>query len=221
MHTFVARPVTDQVHPIGNVLTLSLLLSLPSTEQQRQLVSCAVSCCRGLGLQNGVFNVEMMLTPRGPRLLEVNGRMSGMYKRHWLRHLYGIDLVHITLMCTCGVRPVVTGDSFLDEEVDDVGKDQMMGISLFSSRHRHAFQTTATPERLQQLHDDGHIVFSQFDSEMDSSHSNSFEEPCASLAVKAASVEEARARLISICTSLGLETEESLRELLQDFVQLA
>ena len=154
-------------------------------------------------------------------MLEVNGRMSGMYKRHWLRHLYGIDLVHITLMCICGVRPVVTGDSFLDEEVDDVGKDHMMGISLFSSRHRHALQTTATPARLQQLHDDGHIVFIQFDSEMDSSHGSSFEEPCASLAVKAANVEEARARLISVCTSLGLETEESLRELLQDFVQLA
>ena len=154
-------------------------------------------------------------------MLEVNGRMSGMYKRHWLRHLYGIDLVHITLMCICGVRPVVTGDSFLDEEVDDVGKDHMMGISLFSSRHRHALQTTATPARLQQLHDDGHIVFIQFDSEMDSSHGSSFEEPCASLAVKAANVEEARARLISVCTSLGLETEESLRELLLDFVQLA
>lgn len=200
---------------------LTFSLSLPLTEQQHQLVSAAVSCCRQLGLLTGVFNVEMMQTPRGPRLIEVNARMSGMYKRVWLRLIYGVNLVHLALMCACGVRPVLTGGSSLDEEVEDVNKERLMGIMLYPSRHRHALQTTATPERLQRLHDDGHVIFTQFESEVDCSHGSSYEEAYCNLAVKAAGVEEARAKLTAVCAILGLETEDSLREILQDFVQLA
>ena len=200
---------------------LTLTLSLPPTELQCQLVSGAVSCCRGLGLLTGVFNVEMMLTPRGPRLIEINARMGGFYLRDWIRLIYGVDLVHLALLCACGVRPVLTGRSSLDEDVDDGSEDRLMGIMLYTSRHHHALKTTATPERLQRLHDDGHIVFTQFERDVDHSHSRSYEEPYGNLAVRAAGVEEARARLIGVCTSLGLETEDSLCEILQDFVHLA
>ena len=201
-----------------NVLTFSRFLS--PTEHQHRLVTGAVSCCRELGLLIGVFNVEMMLTPRGPRLIEVNARMGGFYLHNWIRLIYGVDLVHLALMCACGVRPVLTGGSSLDEEVEDVNKERLMGIMLYPSRHRHALQTTATPERLQRLHDDGHVIFTQFESEVDCSQSSSNEEPYCNLAVKAADVKEARAKLTGVCTSLGLETEDSLREIIQDFVQL-
>jgi len=47
-----------------------------------------------------------MMTPMGPRLVEINARMGGFSIYHWLRRLYDIDLVHLAIMVACGVRPV-------------------------------------------------------------------------------------------------------------------
>ncbi|XP_070174693.1 carnosine synthase 1-like [Littorina saxatilis] len=310
--------------------TAAVMPSVLRNEHQRQLVSAAASCCRGLGLSTGVFNVEMMLTARGPKLIEVNARMGGYYLRDWIRQLYNADLLLFALMCACGVRPVLTGYCSLDDEngfssssFDDVTEDdgtledakgpisvnddvssspvimngdvskqgiyrgvganglhaddkdvsensnditsiktfknviqknclrkndinsensidnhvsfsndrnvtssdgdvtkvQLMGIMLYPSRH--ALTTTATPQCLKQLHETGQIIFTQFETEVvDSAENGSFEEPFGNLAVRATSLQKSRAKLVSVCTSLGLETKESLREILQDFVSL-
>ena len=188
----------------------------PLTEQQRQLMWSAASCCRGLGLDTGVINVELMMTPYGPRLVEINARMGGFYLRHWIQLLYGADLLHLSLMCACGVPPALTGPSSLDGE--GVG-ERVMGVMLYPSRHRRALATTASPDHLQRLHDQGQVVFCRFEPQVDQ-EDQSFEEPFANLAVRARSVGEARAKLVSVCASLGLETEDSLNDVLQDFVDL-
>ena len=85
-----------------------------ATEEEGQLVVAAAFCCRSVGLHTGVFNLDMMMTSTGPRLLEINPRMGGFYLYHWIRHLYDVDLVHVAIMVACGVRPVAVNRSYVN-----------------------------------------------------------------------------------------------------------
>jgi hypothetical protein len=44
------------------------------------------------------------------------------------------------------------------------------------------------------------------------------EEAFGNLAVKGDSVEDAKAKLVALCVSLGLETEDELKPILKDFI---
>ncbi|KAL8582293.1 hypothetical protein ACOMHN_037050 [Nucella lapillus] len=212
--------------------------SLLLPEQKQQAISAAATCCRALGLHTGVFNVELMMTPCGPRPVEINARMGGFYLRDWIRLTYNVDLFHLALMTACGgIRPVVPGSSSLEEihtdwdkdhlvtdkvkDGVDPGKGYIMGIRLFPSRHSQALATKASPQHLSLLHQKGHVVFSQFEPEVQYPSHTGFEEPYGNLAVRASSVPKARTKLIDVCTGLGLETEESMQELLSDFVDVS
>ncbi|KAL8577464.1 hypothetical protein ACOMHN_021916 [Nucella lapillus] len=163
-------------HPLC-MPTSGLMPSVRPKEQRQELIQAAAACCRGLGLHTGVFNVEMMMTPQGPRLLEVNARMGGNNLRDWIRMIYNVDLFHLALMCACGIRPVLPegGISSLDEDFKDQVKTEeqkdedkelqngyLMGIMLYPSRHAQALATTASPQRLQALCQNGDVVFSHF-----------------------------------------------------------
>jgi carnosine synthase len=191
------------------------------SEHQQQMISGAACCCRALGLHTGVYNVEMMMTPRGPRLIEVNGRMGGFYLRQWIRYVYGVDLLQAALLCACNMRPLPTGPSCLHFPRPEYVSDQLMGINLYPSRHTEALKNLATPERLQSMHDESEvIVYNQLEEEIAEFHEGQqFEEPFANLAVKADSVDEAKAKLIALCVSLGLETEDDLKPILKDFIE--
>ncbi|XP_076444063.1 carnosine synthase 1-like [Babylonia areolata] len=211
--------------------TATVMPSLLLKEQQQQLIRAAASCCRGLGLHTGVYNVDLKMTSCGPRLLEVNARMGGFYLRKWIRLIHNVDIFHLALMCACGIRPVLSGSSSLEEDQEDSdpiadmtqenGKDSkgyIMGINLYSSRHGQALATTASPQHLQLLDQEGHVVLSQLDGDM-TSDGGSLEYPRCNLAVRASSVDEAKSKLVSVCTKLGLETEESVLEVLSAFEQ--
>lgn len=179
----------------------------------------AATCCRKLDLVTGVFNVELILTPCGPRLVEINARMGGFYLREWIRTIYDVDMLHLALMAACGVRPVAANSmayGYSSKQARE-NRGQLMGILLYPSQHKQALSTTATPRHLQRLHDQGSIIFRQMEENLED-WTLEFEEPLASIGVKAPTVEEARAKLEGLCIGLGLETEESMRELLQDFV---
>nr|KAG5708551.1 hypothetical protein BaRGS_032972 [Batillaria attramentaria] len=189
------------------------------TESERVLIAAAEVCCRHLGLTTGVFNVEMMMTPRGPRLIEINARMGGFYLRDWIRRVYHVDIFHMAIMAACGVRPVATnsavGGSTSSSSRDHAG--QLMGMMLYPSRHAKALATTASLDVLHELHEQGAIVFTQLEPHVEDGE-HEYEEPFANLAVHAPTLEEARAKLVGICVALGLETEVSMAYILQDFV---
>ncbi|WP_067450471.1 ATP-grasp domain-containing protein [Actinomadura macra] len=48
-----------------------------AADDERRLADYAVQVCEALGLDFGVFHVEVILTDRGPRLVEVNPRIAG------------------------------------------------------------------------------------------------------------------------------------------------
>ncbi|KAL8582295.1 hypothetical protein ACOMHN_037052 [Nucella lapillus] len=219
------------IHQSSCVETASLMPSILPKEQQQQLIEAAAACCEGVGLRTGVFGVEMMLTPCGPRLIEINARMAGFYVRDWIQILYNVDLFHLALMCACGIRPVLPQACSLEEDPRDCGKDgdrawkqrgdstlpkgYIMGINLLRSRHGKALATTASPERLQRLHQEGQIIFCDLKND---AFTHPFDQPRCSVAVHAPDLYEARAKLVSVCTQLGLETQESVLELLAYFV---
>ncbi|KAK7499709.1 hypothetical protein BaRGS_00009050 [Batillaria attramentaria] len=199
--------------------TAAAMPTMLSPEAERELIAGVAACCRGVGLKTGVFNVEMMMTPRGPRLIEINARIGGYYTREWIRRFYDVDMLLMALMAACGVRPVATNSPLGGYSNDKVRKDhgQLIGIMVYPTRHEEALATTATPEYMQRLHDKGVIFFTQNEPQVEKGDQD-FEEPYANLAVHAPTLEQARAKLLGTCQALGLESEESMAYILQDFI---
>lgn len=206
--------------PTTPPLCLQMIAALPSTlcdEYQQQLITASVACCRSIGLVTGVFCVRMMLTPCGPKLLEINARMGGGYTQDFIRRIYDVDLFHLAMMAACGVRPVaanslVDGLSTAKARED---KGQLIGLMLYAGRHGNALASTATPEHLKRLHDVGSVILDQFGETVDGGP-HEYEVPFACLTVHAPTLREARAKFVATCLALGLESQETLAELLRD-----
>lgn len=199
--------------------TCAIMPTVLDKEEERILIGAAEACCRSLGLKTGVYNVEMIFTPRGPRLIEINARMGGFYLRDWVKRIYQVDLFHLSMMACCGVRPVASNSPMggYNCQVTRETVGQLMGLMLYPSRHEKALMTSATIEHLRRLHKEGSIFFIQLDPDAEKDENCEFEEPFASLSVHGRTLEAARAKLVGTCTALGLETDETLSYLLQDF----
>ncbi|WP_169789822.1 ATP-grasp domain-containing protein [Actinoplanes subtropicus] len=65
------------------------------------VLEAAEAAVRALGVTVGVTHVEVKLTPNGPRVIEVNGRLGG-YVADLVRRARGIDLVRLSLSACLG-----------------------------------------------------------------------------------------------------------------------
>lgn len=67
--------------------------------QAQQVAICdyAVRVARALGLQLGIFHLEIMLTDYGPRLIEANPRVMGGNGRALIQAAYGFDIFESVL----------------------------------------------------------------------------------------------------------------------------
>ena len=83
----------------------ALMPSALSAERQQQLVAAAWLACQRVGLQNGVVNVELKFSPFGPKLLDLNARMGGIYIPDWTREVWGLELTEQAMLIACGIRP--------------------------------------------------------------------------------------------------------------------
>ncbi|KAF8057917.1 hypothetical protein HT031_005863 [Scenedesmus sp. PABB004] len=70
---------------------------------QKELLDLAVASVQVLGFKLGVFHVELKMTSRGPRLIEVNARMGGGGVRDINLVVWGVDLVVEHLLASCGL----------------------------------------------------------------------------------------------------------------------
>jgi biotin carboxylase len=81
---------------------------LPSAlpfERQQQLIAAAWLACQRVGLRNGLANVELKLSPFGPKVLDLNARMGGIYIPEWTREVWGLELPEQAMLVACGIRP--------------------------------------------------------------------------------------------------------------------
>ncbi|MER7759333.1 ATP-grasp domain-containing protein [Streptomyces sp. NPDC097619] len=74
----------------------------PDTEAA--VLALEAAAVRALGIRHGLTHTEIKLTPEGPRIIEVNGRLGG-YVPEILRRATGINLVRAALETALGTEP--------------------------------------------------------------------------------------------------------------------
>ena len=76
--------------------------------QQAVVLEVATAALRALGVQTGCFHTEIKLTPSGPRVIEVNGRLGGGVP-DMLFQASGVSLLRLSMSVALGERVVVEG----------------------------------------------------------------------------------------------------------------
>ncbi|XP_070197879.1 uncharacterized protein [Littorina saxatilis] len=97
--------------------TVTIMPSLLSPNRQNDVITAAWDCCQALGLRHGVFDVDIMLTSSGPKLIEINARMGGYCQRDFARHCYCLDFFTLACMTASGIKPQFA-DAFSPVEMD-------------------------------------------------------------------------------------------------------
>ena len=110
-------PLAEPLRETGYVVPSTLVEST-----RRQVLRLTEAAVLALGVRHGVTHVEVKLTPDGPRIIEVNGRLGG-YVADLVRRARGFDLVRAALAAALGVATEPPPDAY----------------------RRHAFQYFLTP----------------------------------------------------------------------------
>jgi biotin carboxylase len=79
---------------------------VPSTlseARRAEVLALTTAALTALGVRHGITHTEVKLTPGGPRIIEVNGRLGG-YVAELVRRARGFDLVRAALTVALG-RP--------------------------------------------------------------------------------------------------------------------
>ncbi|MGH0186869.1 UNVERIFIED_CONTAM: hypothetical protein FKN15_022789 [Acipenser sinensis] len=181
----------------GFTETAAAMPSYLRPDKRAQLVEAALRCCLGCGLTDGVFNVEMKMTPTGPRLIEINARMGGFYLRDWIRAVYGADLLFAAFAVACGLRPRIPEAS--------PPLCHLIGVMCIVSQHLRALRTTTSLEVLRLLHSRGVIRLNHFSDRLISSE---YENPYCNVACQSQDRDAARLQLLSICQILGIDSPD-------------
>ncbi|MET7751594.1 ATP-grasp domain-containing protein [Micromonospora sp. NPDC005367] len=85
----------------------------PSTldaEEQSRVADLAIESAKALGVKDGVLHIEIKLTPSGPHIIEVNGRLGGFMRDLYSRAL-GIDLATYAVEVALGRPPSTVGSA--------------------------------------------------------------------------------------------------------------
>ncbi|MFB6815388.1 acetyl-CoA carboxylase biotin carboxylase subunit family protein [Streptomyces sp. NPDC056347] len=69
--------------------------------EQREILDLTTRALQALGVTLGLTHTEVKLTPDGPRIIEVNGRIGGQANLLY-RHAHGVDLVRIAGLLALG-----------------------------------------------------------------------------------------------------------------------
>lgn len=76
---------------------------------QEKIKDLAIRACKAVGIDNGPAHVEMILTPNGPKMVELGARMGGdCITTHLVPLSTGIDMVRATIDLACGKMPDIT-----------------------------------------------------------------------------------------------------------------
>lgn len=163
-----------------------------------QLITAAYQCCTEIGLVSGVFNVEMKMTPTGPKLIEINARMGGYYLRDWIKEIYGVDLIRCVFMIACGIKPLIHNPT---------PRFQMMGVMCVPSVHAPIFKDTQTYDLIKDLHTLGHILYKTIREDIKDVDFY-IEVPICNIAVMAGNITQVKQKLLNVCSTFNLSTEE-------------
>ena len=163
-----------------------------------QLITAAYQCCTEIGLENGVFNVEMKMTPTGPKLIEINARMGGFYNRHWILKCYGVDMVRYAFMIACGIKPIPPKNP---------PSCQIMGVMCVPSMHASAYNSQKFIDAVKELQRADDAIYTLIEDDLSYATAKT-EEPICNVAICADNMAAAKSKLLSLCERMGITTEE-------------
>ncbi|XP_018613161.1 carnosine synthase 1-like [Scleropages formosus] len=158
-----------------------------SPEKQAQLRTAAYQSCRHCGLVHGIFNVDMKMTERGPKVIEINPRSGGFYLPAWTKAVYGVDIIMVAFFLCCDIQPHLWTPE---------PRGYCVGIST-----PEAVESSTTFTHLLRSLQEKNLIWLLMISEMEDRvtlHLSSF----------SPSKEEAVQRLLLISQALGLNTEQ-------------
>jgi hypothetical protein len=92
-------PLTEPYRETGYFVPATLNQPLRSA-----VLELADAAIKALGVTDGVTHLEAKLTPDGPRIIEINGRLGG-YVADIIRRARGLDLVRMALSASLGQLP--------------------------------------------------------------------------------------------------------------------
>ena len=84
-----------------------LLPSKLSAEDQAQFLHCAELGCRALGMKSSPAHIEIIMTAKGPRIVEIGARNGG-YRERMYRLANGINTTENALKVWLGQQPEIT-----------------------------------------------------------------------------------------------------------------
>eukprot|EP00106_Octopus_bimaculoides_P016952 XP_014784394.1 PREDICTED: carnosine synthase 1-like [Octopus bimaculoides] len=187
--------------------TAALLPSILSDEKQNQLIVAAYQCCLEIGLESGVFNVEMIMSVTGPKLCEINARMGGIYLRDWIKFCYGVDIMFCALLISLGIEPHVKCK---------YSQTCLAGIMCLVSEHAHIFKDKQNMNLILAKHESKKIRYNQFLEKPLSEDKE--EEPFSSIAVIEPDPITAKKSLIKLSEELGIKTDSYNVEQFLEFI---
>lgn len=189
--------------------TAAAMPSYLPEDKRRQLIVSAYQCCVEIGLVSGVFNVEMKMTPLGPKLIEINARMGGFYLRDWIRTIYDVDILLCSFMIACDIRPILP-------VVQPPG--HMVGVMVVPSAHRKQLTDPANVRLLRLLEENGVIRVNRLEAEVPPPEEDQFEEPYMNIAVMDKDPEIVKTKLVGVFSLLGFNTKNyHVEDYLKDF----
>ncbi|XP_013419242.1 carnosine synthase 1-like [Lingula anatina] len=193
--------------------TSSCMPTSLTLDKQRQLVTATQQCVRAVGLTDGVYDIEFKMTPMGPKLIEINGRMAGYNHRDWILAVFDTDILFLNFLIACGILPSVRP---LEPRC------QLIGVMCTTTAHAKALSRPgiATLEILAEAHEEGEILF--FPRESKLKENEPFENLLCQVVVKAASINEGKEKLLAVCRKYGIDNQQyPVERFLSPFLELS
>lgn len=159
---------------------------------QKSMIEAAVACCKGVGLANGVFNVQLFWTPEGPKLVEINQRPPACSCRHIIRDVWGFDVYEAHFAISVGIKPKI------DIRMPDHVVHAILCYSLLHGKK-------LTLDALKTLAGRDHITVAILGLPRIDPPLSQYEFPYAQVAVSGRNEHEARARMRAILQEFDVE----------------
>lgn len=170
-----------------------------SPDRQGQIITAAYQCCTEIGLVDGVFNVEIMMTIFGPKLIEINARLGGFYLRDWILTCFEVDTLLASFMISLGIRPIIP---------KPVPTCHLMGTMCVPSLHRKQLEDPNKIKLLNSFIQNGTVRYNQMEASQDDCGDDDTEEPFCNIGVQADDRNQAKQNLIAVCTLLGIHNNK-------------
>lgn len=168
-----------------------------SEKLKGEIINASFDCCRKIGLDNGVYNVEMKLTNTGFKLVEINIRPGSFRRCAVFKTTNSIDLYVTNVLIKCGIKP----------ELQEENMNYAVGCYLYSFAHLSQLRDPAVQRRIGKLQQQNQLLY------FERCEIAEFEKPfpkCFAhlVALDKRGVQFAKQNLLDICMELNLSSDE-------------